>query len=165
MRKFAGIVTRIAILMGVLTVAACAGRTDPVSAPVAGWKLEDVSVRYGPDISRTATGNAFNSNFVWNGDGDGNRKKQVLSMFRIAMADVGRTTFTGSQPVKMDVRINYFHALTDWSRWFCCGEHRIFADIEITDAASGDVLVSGENVSLGRLALGGHAKVSGPMAA
>lgn len=149
------IITRIALLLGVLAVAACAGTSGQDSPTTSNWKLEDVSVRFGPEISRTADGNTFSDNFVWNGLNEGNRKKQVVALFKLAMNDVGEQAMTGARPVKMSVQVNYFHALTQYSRLWCCGAHRIFADLTVTDAESGEVLASGENLRLGRVALGG----------
>ncbi|MEM1299950.1 MAG: DUF6778 family protein [Pseudomonadota bacterium] len=146
---------RFLALAGTLFVAACASTSGPVNDTVSGWNLTDVSVRFGPNIERTADGNTFSQNFVWNGLEEGNRKKQVIALFKTAMAEMSETAMTGPQPVKMAVRVNYFHALTEFSRVWCCGEHRIYADLTVTDAESGNVLMQGENVYLGRLALGG----------
>ena len=136
-------------------LAACAGTTGPVNDTVSSWNLQDVSVKFGPDISRTADGNTFSSNFVWNGLNGGNRKKQVIALFKNAMNEVAAESMVGPRAVTMDIQVNYFHALTEYSRLWCCGEHRIYADLDIMDAASGEVLMSGDNVFLGRLALGG----------
>lgn len=149
------IITKIALLCGLLVVAACTGTTGPVNPTVSGWKLNDVSVRFGPEVSRTADGNTFSDNFVWNGLADGNRKKQVIALFKNAMRELGDEAMTGPRAVDMAVQVNYFHALTKYSRVWCCGEHNIRADLTVTDADSGEVLMAGENVYLGRLALGG----------
>ena len=147
--------SKFVLAIGLMTLAACGAASGPVNDRVSGWALDDVSVRYGPEISRTASGQEFNSNFVWEGDGEGNRKRLVLTMFRSAMAEVGAEAMTGPQPVKMKVQINKFHALTNFSRLFCCGEHNIRADLTIEDADSGEVLAEGKDVYLGRVALGG----------
>ncbi len=146
---------RIAAVFGLVVLAACASAPAPVGANVAAWSLDGVAVRFGPDVARTASGTEFGSNFVWDGLNGGNRKKQVVAMFRNAAAEVGRAAMTGSQPVRMNITVNYFHALTDSARLWCCGEHRILADLQVVDAGSGAVLASGENVYLGRVALGG----------
>lgn len=149
------VTTKIALLFGLLMAAACTNTTGPVSSTVSGWQLNDVSVGFGPEISRTADGNTFSDNFVWNGLNEGNRKKQVVALFRQSMKEVGDEAMTGARPVDVAVQVNYFHALTDYSRLWCCGAHRIFADITVTDAGSGEVLAAGENLRLGRVALGG----------
>lgn len=148
-------IARFMFLAGALFVAACASTSGVVNGPSSGWNLQDVSVRFGPEVSRTADGDTFSDNFVWNGLEDGNKKRQVIALFKNAMREVGDGTLMGAQPVNMAVQVNYFHALTDYSRVWCCGEHRIYADLTVTDASSGDVLMAGENVYLGRLALGG----------
>ena len=149
------VVTRFLMVAAMLVLAACGTGKGPVSATASGWNLQDVSVRFGPDISRTASGTEFSSNFVWNGFNEGNRKKQVVGLFKRAMNEVGQETMQGNRPVKLMVQVNYFHALTDFSRVWCCGAHRIFADLTIEDAASGEALASVENLAMGRIALGG----------
>lgn len=148
-------ITRLFMVAAMLMLAACGTGTGPVGPTASGWNLQDVSVRFGPDISRTAAGDEYSSNFVWEGFNDGNRKKQVVGIFKRAMNEVGAEAMQGAQPVKMKVRVNYFHALTDFSRLWCCGAHRIFADISVEDAVSGNVLASVENLAMGRVALGG----------
>jgi hypothetical protein len=143
------------VLFGLVGLAACGTPTGPVSNNVSGWSLQDVNITFGPDISRTASGSEYSSNFVWEGDGDGNRKKLVIALFEDAMQDIGREAMTGNRAVAMNVQINRFHALKNWSRWFCCGEHNIRADLSVTDADSGQVLAEGEDIYLGRIALGG----------
>lgn len=147
--------TRIVAVAGMLLLAACGTSGEPGNSKVNAWNLSDVSVRFGPEIARTASGEEYGSNFVWNGYSGGNRKKQVIGMFRSAVDEVGREVMTGAQPVKVNVQVNYFHALTDGSRVWCCGAHRIFADLSVVDANTGAVLADGKNVALGRIALGG----------
>lgn len=147
--------TRFFVVASMLFLAACGTGTGPVGPTASSWNLQDVSVRFGPDISRTASGTEFSSNFVWDGYSDGNRKKQVVGIFKRAMNEVGAEAMQGNRPVKMKIKVNYFHALTDFSRLWCCGAHKIFADIAVEDAASGAVLASVENLAMGRIALGG----------
>lgn len=147
--------SRIVAVAGMLLLAACGVPGGPINSKVSAWTLEGASVRFGPDIARTASGDEFGSNFVWNGYTGGNRKKQVIGMFQTAIDEVAREAMTGPQPVKMNVQINYFHALTDFWRLWCCGEHRIYADLAVVDSVSGTEIMRGENVYLGRLALGG----------
>lgn len=149
------ILARIAMVVGVLALSACGGATGSVSPTVGGWKLQDVNVNFGEQISRTASGEEFGSNFVWNGFSGGNRKKQVVGLFKSAMNEVGQTAMNGGQAVNMNVTVTYFHALTDQSRVWCCGEHRIYANLAVVDAASGNTLAAEDNVYLGRIALGG----------
>lgn len=149
------IFNRFVAVAGMLLLAACGVPGGPVNSKVSAWNLTDTSVRFGPEISRTASGEEYGSNFVWNGYSGGNRKKQVIGMFRSAIDEVASEAMTGAQPVKVNVQVNYFHALTDGSRVWCCGSHRIFADLSVVDANSGAVLAEGKNVALGRVALGG----------
>ena len=160
--------SRLVLLLGVLVVSACANTTGPVNDTVSSWKLDDVSVRFGPDISRIADGQTYSSNFLWNGlgydEGAGNRKKQVVALFKGAMRQVGDEAMTGTRPVDMKIQVNYFHALTYHSRLWCCGAHKIFADISVVDSDSGAVLAEEQNLALGRIALGGMPAVIAQMA-
>ncbi len=150
-----GVFRGILVAAMLLVLAACGTGKGPVSNTASGWNLQDVSVRFGPDISRTASGKEFSSNFVWEGYNEGNRKRQVVGMFKRAMNEVGAEAMQGSTPVNMKVQVNYFHALTNFSRLWCCGEHRIRADLTVVDASSGNTLATVEDLYMGRVALGG----------
>lgn len=149
------IVPRFLIAAVLLALAACGTGKGPVGQAAGDWNLKEVSVEFGPDIPPDATGDDFDSNFVWNGFGGGDRKQQVLDLFRRAMREVGDGTMRGTLKVDMHVTVNRFHALTETSRLFCCGEHSIYADLAIVDAASGTQLASAGNLYMGRVALGG----------
>lgn len=148
-------ITRIMCLAGALLLAACATTPVPPGAPSEGWTLQETNVTFGPQISREATGAEFSSSFVWNTSGDGDKRREVITLFESAMRELANENMRGTRAVNMDVQVNYFHALTRLSRLVCCGEHRIFADLSVTDAETGEVLKQGDNVYLGRLALGG----------
>ena len=145
---------RIAAVVCLVALSACGGAPQEVGTNAAGWTVQDTKVRFGKDIGRRADGTDYGSNFVWDGYSGGNRKKQVVGLFKSAMSDVSQG-MTGSTPVNMNIEVTYFHALTDEARIWCCGEHRIIANLEVTDAGSGDVLASEDGVYLGRVALGG----------
>ncbi|MEO1495154.1 MAG: DUF6778 family protein [Pseudomonadota bacterium] len=149
------IIRFLVVALGLVGLAACGTPTGPVSSNVSGWSMQDINITFGPEISRTATGTEFSSNFVWEGDGDGNRKKLVIALFEDAMQDIGREAMTGNRAVAMNVEVTRFHALTQASRLLCCGEHNIRANLSVTDAGSGEVLAEGEDIYLGRVALGG----------
>ena len=150
-----GVVRGILVAVSLLALAACGTGKGPVSNTVSDWNLQDVSVRFGPDIPPDATGQSFESNFVWNGLHGGNRKQQVVGLFERAMREVGAEAMRGTRPVTLRITVNRFHALTESSRLFCCGEHRIRADLAIDDAVSGAELASVDNLYMGRVALGG----------
>lgn len=150
-----GVFRGILVAAMLLVLAACGTGKGPVSDTASGWNLQDVSVGFGPDIPPDATGTNFESNFVWNGLNGGDRKQQVVGLFERAMREVGTETMRGTRPVVLRVTVNRFHALTESSRLFCCGEHRIHADLAIDDAVSGAELASVDNLYMGRVALGG----------
>ena len=150
------IVSRLAGILGLAMLAACASAPSapPASGIAGGWTIADSSVRFGPEIERTASGTDYNSTFVWDGYNGGNRKRQVVGLFRSAISDVS-AGMPGSREVTMNVVVRRFHALTPDMQTWCCGEHNIVADLEVVDPGSGEVLASGQGIYLGRTALGG----------
>lgn len=152
------LISRLCLLLCAFALAACTAGTGPVSPTVSEWQLADVNVTFGPQIARTATGEEFASNFLWAGSGEGNRKRQVVRIFRDAGQIVGREAMTGSRPVEMDVEVTYFHGMPEWARYMCCGYENIQANLAVRDAATGAVLAQGENISMSRVGLGGVPK-------
>ena len=149
------IFARLFAVASLAVLAACASAPSTPSTGAAGaWTFTDSSVRFGPDIDRTASGTNYNDNFVWDGYNGGNRKRQVVGLFKAAIGDA-TAGLAGGQNVKMNVIVTRFHALTPGAQTWCCGEHNILANLEVVDADSGAVLASGENIYLGRVALGG----------
>lgn len=138
-----------------VAVAACSGTpTTPSTGVAGGWTFTDSSVRFGQPIERTASGVNYDDNFVFDGYTGGNRKRQVVGLFKAAIGDA-TANLGGPRNVKMNVMVRRFHALTPGAQTWCCGEHNIVADLEVLDADTGDVLASGEGIYLGRVALGG----------
>ncbi len=149
------VVPKILLVAMLLALAACGTGKGPVSQAASDWNLSEVSVEFGPDIPPDATGDDFDSNFVWTGSDSRDRQQQVLDLFRRAMREVGSETMRGTRKVNLLVTVNRFHTLTETSRLFCCGDHNIHADLAIVDAASGAELASADNLYMGRVALGG----------
>lgn len=149
---------RLCVILSALALAGCASGAGPVGPAVAEWRLAEVNVGFGPAIGRTATGDEFASNFLWAGSGEGNRKRQVVQLFRDAAAEVGREAMTGGRPVELDVEVTYFHGMPEWARYVCCGYENIRANLTVTDAGTGDLLARGEEIFLGRVGLGGVPK-------
>ena len=150
------IVARLFAICSLAVLASCgaASNSAPGTGAAAAWKIADSQIRFGPDISPTATGTDYNSNFVWDGYSGGNRKRQVVGLFRTAIADVAGAQ-SGSQPVKLNVVVTKFHAITGPAQTWCCGKHNIVADLEVVDPESGTVLAAQPGVYLGTVALGG----------
>lgn len=138
-------------------LAACGGvvQVEPVQSPANGWRLNAVAVEYGPAIRPTDFGDDFDSAFVWAGDGDGDRRTQVETIFREAMLATASTVLLGTRPVDVTFNIRRFHALIWPHRLLCCGLNSIFADITVSDAETGAQLAYAENVDMSRVAVGG----------
>lgn len=116
-----------------------------------------------PQIGRTAAGEEFASSFLWAGSGEGNRKRQVIKLFREAGAIVGEETMTGSLPVEMEVEVTYFHGMQQWARYVCCGYHNIRANLAIVAPETGEALARDEDISMSRIGLGGVPKAIAEM--
>ena len=87
-------------------------------------RLADVSVTFGPQIPRTASGEEFASNFLWAGGGEVNRRRRAIDQFREAAAEVGREAFTGAAGQAGD-RGHLFHGTPEWAHDICCGMEKI----------------------------------------
>ncbi len=149
------ILARLVAVAGLVLVSACGGAPNtPSTGAAGGWTVADSSVRFGPDIERTASGTNYNDNFVWDGYNGGNRKRQVVGLFKAAIGDA-TGNLSGPQNVMLKVVVTRFHAMTPSAQTWCCGEHNIVANLEVVDPESGSVLASGNDIYLGRVALGG----------
>lgn len=150
-------IARLLATAALLAMSACSGGSgsSDLGGRASAWKLENVSVRYGPTISRTASGQEYDSNFVWNGYGGGNRKRQVIGIVKQGVSAGANKVMQGGQPVDIRVQINVFHALTDFGRAWCCGLHTVDVDLEVVDKATGRVLESEKGVDMTTIAYGG----------
>lgn len=132
-----------------LLLSACVGARfstdyDPIPASsAAAWRLADVRVTVPRSLSVSEAKTLLpDADIVWREDPMGDRHAQVAAIIDTAVTR-GAQGLRGERPVYIDVIVTRFHALTfeaeqkgpDW------GVHNIDFTAQITDAATGEVLV------------------------
>ena len=73
---------------------------------------------------------------VWRGDAIGNRHQQVKAIFDTALSQ-GTAQMDGIVPVRLDIRVDRFHALTEKARYTIGGVHSITFVLQIRDLSTG----------------------------
>jgi hypothetical protein len=73
---------------------------------------------------------------VWRGDAIGNRHQQVKAIFDTALSQ-GTAQMDGIVPVRLDIRVDRFHALTEKARYTIGGVHSIIFVLQIRDLSTG----------------------------
>ena len=73
---------------------------------------------------------------VWRGDAIGNRHQQVKAVFDTALSQ-GTAQMDGIVPVRLDIRVDRFHALTEKARYTIGGVHSITFVLQIRDLSTG----------------------------
>jgi hypothetical protein len=73
---------------------------------------------------------------VWRGDAIGNRHQQVKAVFDTALSQ-GTAQMDGIVPVRLDIRVDRFHALTEKARYTIGGVHSIIFVLQIRDLSTG----------------------------
>jgi hypothetical protein len=73
---------------------------------------------------------------VWRGDAIGNRHQQVKAVFDTALSQ-GTAQMDGIVPVRLDIRVDRFHALTEKARYTIGGVHSIVFVLQIRDLSTG----------------------------
>jgi hypothetical protein len=72
---------------------------------------------------------------VWRGDAIGNRHQQVKAVFDTALSQ-GTAQMDGIVPVRLDIRVDRFHALTEKARYTIGGVHSIIFVLQIRDLST-----------------------------
>lgn len=151
------------LLIAALALGACSRQfatsyDHPVAAETArDWALADVSVTV-PDSLTVSEAKSIipRADIVWREDPPGDRHPQVAAIVRDA-AVAGAAGLHGSRPVRLDIVVTRFHALTFEAetrlRW--SGVHNIDFSIRVVDALSGAVLAGPEMIEAALPALSG----------
>ncbi|MBF9035627.1 hypothetical protein HKCCE2091_15370 [Rhodobacterales bacterium HKCCE2091] len=79
------------------------------------------------------------ADIVWREDPCCNRHEQVDRLMTDALQPV-LARMPGSQPVRIELTVTRFHALTERTRYTIGGEHEIEFDLVVRDAATGAIL-------------------------
>ncbi|WP_374643875.1 DUF6778 family protein [Tabrizicola sp.] len=144
-------VTRRFALLGAagLLLSACVGASfktdyDPLPASTSGsWRLADVRVTVPRSLSVSEAKTLLpDADIVWREDPMGDRHAQVAAIIDAAVTR-GAQGLRGKRPVRIDVTVTRFHALTfeAETRGQNWGVHNVDFIAQVTDAATGEVLV------------------------
>ncbi|MCB2129083.1 MAG: hypothetical protein KDE03_08380 [Rhodobacteraceae bacterium] len=121
------------------------------------WHVSDVKV----DVPKTLTVSEQKSIFpfadiVWREDPPGDRRQQVGKIIADA-ARKGAAGLHGSRPVRLDIVVSRFHALTfeAEAKLSRSGVHNIDFTVTVVDARTGEVLAGPEAVEAALPALAG----------
>ncbi|MEX5729203.1 hypothetical protein Ga0609869_002556 [Rhodovulum iodosum] len=151
-------------LLGALALTGCGSArfatdyADVVDAETArGWTVTEVDVT----VPRTLTVSEENSyapeaDIVWRGEPRGDRYAQVDRIITEA-AEAGARALTGPRPVRLEIDVLRFHALTERARYTLnnAGVHDILFTAQVVDAGTGQPLTPPDRVQADLIAYSG----------
>lgn len=165
------IIRTAAALALVLGVSACATTPNPTVSraaaidapqPAAAMALDiqAVSVQV-PDTLKVSEANSYypGGDIVWRGEPMGDRRAQVRAMFEEAMTR-GTDRMTNGIPVRLDVQVLRFHALTEKARYSFGGVHDLSFALTLRDPATGAALMPTRRIDADLKAFGGNAAIA-----
>ena len=153
-----------------LSVAGCATmdtatRSAPIEVPglaavSPSFKVEAVRVTV-PDSLSISEANRYYpiADIVWRGDAMGDRRKQVQDIF-MESARRSISQLEGVQPVKVDIRVQRFHSLSEKARYTVGGDHNMHFTMTVLDAATDTVLVPERLIKANLDAFGGQRAIA-----
>ena len=131
---------------------------NPVPAEVSrGWRLADVKVTVPRSLTVSEAHSALpDANIVWREDPPGDRYAQVEALVRNA-ARQGAKGLNGSHPVRLEITVSNFHALTFEAETLRAdvGVHNVDFTIRVVDARSGAVLAGPDAIEAAMPAMTG----------
>lgn len=109
-----------------------------------------------PRNLRVSEANVFhpNADIVWRGEPIGDRYAQIGAIFNEAFASATAKMHSGRH-VAVDIRVSYFHCLTEKARYTFGGVHSMHFILTVRDAATGAVIDGPRKVSADVKAAGG----------
>ncbi|MFZ5961365.1 DUF6778 family protein [Thalassococcus sp. BH17M4-6] len=152
------------LLMG-LSLSACAtvdtaSRNAPpepmhVAQIAPSVRIAEYSVQV-PRSLRVSEANRYypGGDIVWRGDPAGDRYEQVKAIFETSLARSAQAV-QGERPVRVDIVVKRFHAMTEKARYTVGGIHAITFDMTVRDPETGAVLVPQRTVRADLEGLGG----------
>lgn len=106
------------------------------------WSVKEVSVSV-PQTLKVSEANLFKpmADIVWRGDPRGDRYAQVRAISEAA-AQGATASMRDGQPVRLEIEVNRFHALTEKARYSAPfgGRFEFEAIVTLRDAATGQVI-------------------------
>ena len=114
-----------------------------------------------PETLRVSEANRYlpGGDIVWRGDPIGNRHEQVKAILTAGLGQ-GVADFAGEREVILDVVLTRFHALTEKARYTIGGVHAIQFNLQVRDAATGEMVLAPRRIKADFDALGGSAAVA-----
>jgi hypothetical protein len=100
-------------------------------------RVEQINVLV-PQTLKVSERNSYypGGDIVWRGDAFGNRHEQVKAIFDTALSQ-GTAPMDGIVPVRLDIRVDRFHALTEKARYSTGGVHSITFALQVRDLSTG----------------------------
>lgn len=152
------------LLVAALALSACSQSwsTEYNEAPQAQlantWRVSSVSVAV-PSTLTVSEANSFapDADIVWQAEAPGNRHEQVRRIMQEA-GQRGVAGLRGATPVRLEIIVHEFHALTNRARWqlSSSGVHNIGFALRVKDARSGAVLASEDDIRADLVAFTGQ---------
>ncbi|MCK0150914.1 hypothetical protein MWU54_12815 [Marivita sp. S6314] len=96
---------------------------------------------------------------VWRGDALGDRHAQVKAMFETSLR-AAAPRVQGSRPVRVDIQVTRFHALSEKARYTVGGVHDISFLLRLVDAETGLQIGRTKDVSADLAGLDGQAAIA-----
>ena len=126
-----------------------------IAAPAPSFALAEMDVRV-PTTLKVSEANLYypGGDIVWRGDPFGNRYEQVGAIFEDAVR-LGGGPLEGAVPVKVEIEVKRFHALTEKTRYSVGGIHSIEFVMTITDPVTGAVLRGPKEIKADLVGYGG----------
>ncbi len=152
------------LVVSVTFLAGCAGtfrtyyETGVPPEVSRGWHVVDVRVTVPQTLSVSEAKTLLpQADIVWREDPPGDRHAQVAAIVQTA-AQQGARNLRGSLPVRLEISVSRFHALTFEAehRLAHAGVHNIDFTIQVVDARSGAVLAGPEKIEAALPALSGN---------
>lgn len=129
--------------------------STPVEAAATSFDVRDVNVTV-PRTLKVSEANLYlpAGDIVWREDPKGDRHAQVQAIVDAAMRQ-GTAGMQGRMPVRVDVEITRFHALTEKARYTVGGVHAIQFNLTLADPETGVPLTRPRHVKANLKAFGG----------
>jgi len=130
-----------------------------MAAPAPSYSLESFDVLV-PTTLKVSEANLYYppGDIVWRGDARGNRYEQVQAIFDESVR-LGAYPLDGAMPVRVEIEVTRFHALTEKTRYSIGGIHSIEFVMTIIEPESGTVLRGPKPIKASLVGYGGQTAI------
>ncbi len=127
-----------------------------MAAPAPSYALESFAVSV-PTTLKVSEANLYYppGDIVWRGEARGNRYEQVKAIFDDSV-HLGARSLDGAMPVRVEIEVTRFHALTEKTRYSVGGVHSIEFVMTIIEPQSGTVLRGPKPIKASLVGYGGQ---------